>query len=104
MYFAIVVDPTKEIAATLGWVSSASTASLSPCTMLNTPAGQPASVSSSPSTLLDSGTFSLGLSTNVFPQTSATGNIHIGTIAGKLNGVMPAHTPTGWRTVSASTL
>src|SRR5438034_10089365 len=28
---------------------------------------------------------------------SATGNIHIGTIAGKLNGVMPAQTPSGWR-------
>ena len=27
----------------------------------------------------------------------ATGNIHIGTMAGKLNGVIPAHTPTGWR-------
>ena len=25
------------------------------------------------------------------------GNIHSGTIAGKLNGVMPAHTPTGCR-------
>ena len=27
------------------------------------------------------------------PQASATGNIHIGTMAGKLNGVMPATTP-----------
>ena len=27
----------------------------------------------------------------------AIGNIHIGTIAGKLNGVMPATTPSGWR-------
>ena len=38
-----------------------------------------------------------GFSTNVLPQASATGNIHSGTIAGKLNGVMPAHTPTGCR-------
>jgi hypothetical protein len=30
-----------------------------------------------------------------FPQASATGNIHIGTIAGKLKGVMPATTPSG---------
>ena len=30
----------------------------------------------------------------MLPQAIATGNIHIGTIAGKLNGVMPAHTPT----------
>ena len=34
----------------------------------------------------------------VLPQAIAIGNIHSGTIAGKLNGVMPAHTPTGWRT------
>ena len=27
------------------------------------------------------------------PQASATGNIHIGTMAGKLNGVIPATTP-----------
>ena len=33
----------------------------------------------------------------VLPQAIAIGNIHIGTIAGKLNGVMPAHTPNGWR-------
>ena len=43
------------------------------------------------------GSFSLGLSTNVLPQASALANIHIGTIAGKLNGVMPATTPSGWR-------
>ena len=41
------------------------------------------------------GSRSEGLSTNVLPQAIATGNIHMGTIAGKLNGVMPAHTPTG---------
>ncbi len=40
---------------------------------------------------------------NVLPQASAIGNIHIGTIAGKLNGVMPAHTPTGWRSEKVST-
>ena len=32
----------------------------------------------------------------------ATGNIHIGTITGKLNGVMPATTPSGWRSVQLS--
>ena len=32
----------------------------------------------------------------------ATGNIHIGTITGKLNGVMPATTPNGWRNVQLS--
>ena len=49
-----------------------------------------------------SGTFSLGLSTKVFPHTSATGYIHSGTIAGKLNGVIPTHTPSGWRMASQS--
>ena len=33
----------------------------------------------------------------------ASGNIHIGTIAGKLNGVMPATTPSGWRIEETST-
>ena len=33
----------------------------------------------------------------LLPQAIATGTIHLGTLAGKLKGVMPAHTPTGWR-------
>ena len=40
----------------------------------------------------------------VLPQASAIGNIHIGTMAGKLNGVMPAQTPSGWRIDQLSTL
>jgi hypothetical protein len=36
------------------------------------------------------------------PQAIATGNIHIGTMQGKLNGVMPATTPSGWRIVQLS--
>ena len=51
-----------------------------------------------------SGTCSDGLSTNVFPHAIANGRNQNGTIAGKLNGTIAAHTPTGWRTVSASTL
>ncbi len=39
----------------------------------------------------------------MFPQAIATGNIHIGTIAGKLNGVMPATTPSGSRNENVST-
>ncbi len=34
----------------------------------------------------------------------AKGRNQNGTMAGKLNGTIAAHTPTGWRTVSASTL
>ena len=33
----------------------------------------------------------------MLPQAMATGYIHIGTITGKLNGVIPATTPSGWR-------
>ena len=40
----------------------------------------------------------------MLPQVIAIGNIQSGTIAGKLNGVMPTQTPTGWRMVSQSTL
>src|SRR3989304_7561445 len=96
MYFAIGVEPTNDTALMSGWLSSASTASLSPCTTLNTPSGSPACFSSSAMRIAAAGTFSEGLSTKVLPQASATGNIHSGTITGKLNGVMPGHTPSGW--------
>src|SRR5258708_39755233 len=98
------VEPTNDTARPSPCVSSASTAALSPWTMLKTPGGNPASVSSSPSLIADSGTFSDGFSTNALPQVIATGNIHSGTIDGKLNGVMPTQTPTGCRLVSQSTL
>ena len=48
------------------------------------------------------GSRSLGLSTKLLPQAIATGNIQHGTMHGKLNGVMPATTPSGWRSVQLS--
>ena len=75
----------------------ASTATLSPCTTLKTPSGRPACCHSSAIRIEAEGSRSLGLRTKVLPQAIATGNIHIGTIAGKLNGVMPATTPSGSR-------
>ena len=39
----------------------------------------------------------------MLPHAMATGYIHIGTIAGKLNGVMPATTPSGSRNEKVST-
>ena len=39
----------------------------------------------------------------MLPHAIAIGNIHIGTIAGKLNGVMPATTPSGSRKEYMST-
>src|SRR6476660_8156800 len=97
MYFATGVEPTNEIAATSGCSSSASTATLSPCTTLKTPSGTPACLSNSAVNTDADGSFSEGLRTNVLPQASAGAHIHIGTIAGKLNGVMPATTPSGCR-------
>ena len=49
------------------------------------------------------GSFSDGLRTKVLPQAMALANIHIGTMAGKLKGVMPATTPSGWRIEYTST-
>ncbi|MCY1414621.1 hypothetical protein D9M71_300760 [compost metagenome] len=94
---AMGVEPTKLTAWMSGWARIASTASLSPLTTLNTPAGRPASSSSSARNSAADGSRSDGLSTKVLPQARATGNIHSETIAGKLNGVIPATTPRAWR-------
>src|SRR6202046_5160609 len=97
------VEPTKLTPRTPGWASRASTAGLAPCTTLNAPSGSPGSDSQAASSSDAEGSFSEGLSTKVLPQASAMGNIHIGTMAGKLNGVIPATTPTGWRMEDGST-
>ena len=98
MYLAIGVEPTKLTVAMPGCSRMASTASLSPCTTFSTPSGRPASLNSSARRIEADGTFSEGFRMNVLPQAIETGNIHSGTMTGKLNGVMPAHTPIGWRT------
>ena len=38
----------------------------------------------------------------VLPQTTAIGHIHSGTMTGKLNGVMPAVTPSAWNSLQES--
>ena len=76
---------------------SASTATLSPWMTLKTPSGRPASFSNSAVRIDADGSFSEGLRMKVFPQAIAGAHIHMGTIAGKLNGVIPAATPSGWR-------
>jgi len=98
MYFAIGVEPTKEMERTSGCASSPSTATLSPCRTVNAPAGSPASASRPAIQFAAEGSFSEGLSTTVFPVASAIGKNHIGTIAGKLNGEMMPTTPSGSRT------
>src|SRR5688572_1913519 len=54
------------------------------------------------------GTLGEGFNTKVLPQAIASGYIHIGTMAGKLNGVIPAQTPTGsidtWPSMPRATL
>ena len=75
----------------------ASTASLSPLTTLRMPAGSPASIISSASISGTEGSRSEGFRMKALPAAIAGQNFHIGIIAGKLNGVMPATTPSGWR-------
>src|ERR671918_1001110 len=97
MCLATGVEPTEDTAWMSGSSRIASTATLSPWTTLKTPSGTPASLSSSATYTDADGSFSDGLSTNVFPQAIAGAHIHMGTIAGKLNGVIPATTPSGCR-------
>ena len=80
-----------------------STATLSPCTTLNTPSGRPACASSSARNSDADGSFSTASARTCCRTRSALANIQIGTIAGKLNGVMPATTPSGWRIEYTST-
>ena len=75
----------------------ASTASLSPLTTLRMPGGPPASTNSSPRRIGTPGSRSDGLRMKALPQAMAGASFHSGIIAGKLNGVMPATTPSGWR-------
>ena len=84
------------------WSIKASTASLSPFTTEKTPGGRPASMNHSAMSMDAEGSLSDGLQMKVFPQAMAVANIQAGTMAGKLNGVMPATTPRGWRRLYTS--
>ena len=64
---------------------------------LKTPSGSPASFKSCAIQIAADGFFSLGFRTTVFPAAIAIGKNHIGTIAGKLNGLMIPTTPTASR-------
>src|SRR5690242_14387602 len=103
-YLAIGVEPTNDTALIFGLVSSSSTATLSPCSTLKTPAGRPTSFHRSAIQLAADGSFSDGLITTVLPAPMAIGKNHIGTMAGKLNGLMMATGPSGWRIEYTSTL
>src|SRR5574343_619169 len=102
MCSAMGVDPTKLMALTRGSVRRVSTASLSPLTTFSTPGGKPASSANWAMYKALDGSRSDGLSTKVLPQATAMGHIHKGTMAGKLNGVMPAVTPRAWNSLHES--
>ena len=72
-----------------------STALLSPFKIFKTPGGRPASQNNSANFKLHDGSFSEGFKIKLLPQAIEMGNIHIGTIAGKLKGVIPAVIPKG---------
>ena len=80
-----------------GWSRMASTATLSPWTTLKMPSGRPASAYSSATRSEADGSRSDGFRMKALPQAIAIGCIHMGTMIGKLNGVIPAATPIGWR-------
>ena len=63
----------------------------------------PASFHSSAWSWVAPGVWEDGLRMTALPAASAIGRIHIGTMTGKLNGVIAATTPSGWRRVTAST-
>ena len=64
---------------------------------MKTPSGSPASFHSWARNSEADGSFSLGLRMKALPQAIALAHIHSGTMTGKLNGVMPATTPSGCR-------
>src|ERR1043166_8218332 len=91
------VEPTNDTPWMSSCVQNDSTTSLPPLTRLTTPFGKPAFSMSWKILRCDSGTCSDGFNTKVLPVATAYGRNHSGTIGGKLNGVMAANTPMGWR-------
>src|ERR1700730_17104983 len=69
----------------------------SPGTTFRTPAGNPARSKISASLSPTSDVSSEGLSTKAFPQASANATFFRDSTTGKLNGEMPATTPSGRR-------
>ncbi len=74
-----------------------------PCIMLRTLGGNPALVPNSTSSNATSISFSVkGFIMNLLPQVTAIGNIQSRILAGKLNGQMHAHTPSGCQMLHVS--
>ncbi len=93
------VLPVKATLSTPWWSTSAAPVSPKPGTMLTTPAGTPASSSSSPRRSAVSGVCSAGLRMTVLPAVIAGTILKQAMSSGKFHGTMPATTPIGSRRV-----
>ena len=67
--------------------------------MFSTPAGKPASVAISASSVAVIGLHSAGLCTTVQPAASAGAIFHVDSMNGVFHGVIAATGPSGWRSV-----
>ncbi len=96
------VEPVKLTMSTSGEATSACPASGDePVTTLTTPAGKPASWSTSPNTVTARGSCGAGFTTTVLPMARAGPILPAMFTMGKLYGVMQATTPTGCRSTMA---
>jgi hypothetical protein len=66
---------------------------------LSTPAGRPASNSTSANATVDAGECSEGLTTQVLPAASSGASFQVSSSNGEFHGVIAATTPTGSRRV-----
>src|SRR3569833_3202459 len=93
------VEPVKDRWRTTGLSHNTLPTSIersaSAVTMLMTPAGKPASSTSSASASADSGVCSAGLMTMVQPAATAGATLRVIIAIGKFHGVIDAHTPIG---------
>ena len=96
MRLPTAVEPVKDTMSTPGWLDRvAPTGSPWPSTMLRTPGGRPASLSSSPRITVVEGVNSEGFTTAVQPAASAKGSFWQTIRKGKFQGVMMPTTPIG---------
>ncbi len=96
------VEPVNAIFATSGCSTSrCPQVRPGPTTTFTTPAGIPASSTSSENLSDVSGVSSAGLSTTVLPAASAGASFHAAIVSGKFHGVISPTTPSDSRTVNA---
>jgi hypothetical protein len=67
--------------------------------MFSTPGGMPASSASSPRRAAVSGDSSLIFSTAVLPKARQGATFQVAVMNGTFQGLISAHTPTGWNSV-----